>query len=150
MSRSTAQSARMPIGVPLGLAGGLESSAMRGWIAVVVLAGCSVEQLPPEDPNAVARSACYELEGLRFESVVERECGLGPTGPVPCKWSVTFSANDATSSSFSWRYSDVGEGGDVECEGTQLHVSANQAIAASYDPSTSMLIWQGDAYAIAP
>ena len=123
---------------------------MRARVIAVVLAGCSVEQLPPEDPNTVTRSACFELEGMRFESVGEHECGLGPDGVALCKWSVTFAANDASSSTFTWRYSDVGEAGHVACQGDQLFVDGVQAIDASHDAQTGALHWQGVTYTLAP
>ncbi len=91
---------------------------------------------------------CTVLENRRFASLDQRECGIMPGGLALCAWAIQFSAIDDDSSSFSWRYSDVGEHGSVACEGDLLHVTTGgRTFDATYDPITQQLSWENVTYA---
>src|SRR5260221_13644529 len=77
-------------------------SSMR--VALLVVAACTTSV-----PGVAEQSGrCTALEGRSFASLVEMECGLGPNGPVPCTWHLTFDAHDATTSLLYWQHSDTG------------------------------------------
>jgi hypothetical protein len=105
-----------------------------------------------QDPSTVEQQegACIALEGRRFESVNELECGLTPNGVALCKWSLSFATRDDDSSSWNWRYSDVGESGHVECNGATISSLTQRSINATFDPATQKLIWEGQTYVPAP
>jgi hypothetical protein len=115
--------------------------------AMVVLGACTSGgggRGAADAPPAPA-GACSALEGKTFTSVTEGECGLGPSGPVTCHWSITFKARDGKSSTYAWQHSDVGESNMATCDG--LHVTgmtsfAGRTYSGSYDPSTMKLVWE--------
>lgn len=115
-------------------------------VSTMLLCGC-VERIPHEDPTDVAkRGACTTLENVSFSSISEQgDCGIGPDGPVSCHWSISFAPNDATSSRFSWIYSDVGASGIVTCDANG-NLRSDEA-EGYVDESTLDLIWDGVAYA---
>jgi hypothetical protein len=90
-------------------------------------------------PDAV----CEQIVGTTFASVEELECGLGPDGPVPCHWQITFEEDG----DYLWMYSDVGEGGTYACHGN-LVISGDVDFA--FDTATGILTWDGVEYVAAP
>jgi hypothetical protein len=121
----------------------------RCLVTIVLAAACGGMQ----DPSTVEQQqgACIELEGRRFESLSELECGLGPNGIHLCRWSVSFATRDDTSSTFQWSHSDVGESGQVECNGTAItSVRTSRQVSGAYDPISGRLYWQGESYTPAP
>ena len=115
-------------------------------VSTMLLCGC-VERIPHEDPTDVAkRGACTMLENVTFSSIADQgDCGLGPDGPVACQWTISFAANDANSSRFSWLYSDVGTSGIVTCDANG-NLRSDEA-EGYVDDTTLDLIWDGVAYA---
>jgi hypothetical protein len=117
---------------------------MRFALAAIALTACGGIQ----DASTVEQQdgACIALEGRKFESVNELECGRTPTGLGLCKWAVTFVERDEVSSGFSWRYSDVGESGPIECNGAAITSLSQRAINGSFDAVTQKLVWEGQTY----
>lgn len=99
--------------------------------------------------NTLAQNGrCTVLENRRFASLDQRECGIAPGGVALCAWAIQFSSLDDDTSSFSWRYSDVGDGGSVACDGDLLHVTAaGRTFDATYDPITQQITWDSVTYA---
>lgn len=93
-------------------------------------------------PDAV----CEAIVGTTFSSIEELECGLGPDGPVPCHWQVTFEE----SGDYLWQYSDVGEGGTYTCESSVITLENNPDLEVAYDPATGILTWDGVQYVAEP
>jgi hypothetical protein len=119
------------------------------WISAVLLTGC-VSELPPEDPNVVAkRGACADLEGTTFRSVQPGECGLTPDGVATCHWHITFASHDETMSRFTWGHSDVGEQGFVSCDGDSIRSDETTAYEGHVDANLD-LMWDGVAYSVVP
>jgi len=119
------------------------------WITTVLAVGCSVEQLPPEDPSTTARTACTSLEGLTFRAVDPMECGLGPDGPELCHYTLEFRAHDTTRTGFAWSHSDVQEGGWVTCAGDAI-LDLDLRYEGHLDEQTMELVWDGGVYAFVP
>lgn len=113
---------------------------LAAMVAALGAAGCS------GDP-------CAELAGKSFESVAEYECGLGPNGPVPCNWRLSFSEGSDGGLTYSWDYSDVGSSGPVECKDGALSAepafSGQEPYTGTYDPDTETLVWDGIDYQLA-
>ena len=105
-----------------------------------------------QDPSTVEQQegACIALEGRRFESVAELECGLTPNGVAHCKWSLQFTTRDDLSSGFQWSHSDVGEAGHIECHGATINSLTQRPINGSFDPVTQKLVWEGQTYTPVP
>ena len=101
-----------------------------------------------QDPSTVEQQegACVALEGRRFASVNELECGRTPGGLAQCKWTLQFAVRDDISSAFAWSYSDVGESGLIECHGSQINSMTQRPITGTFDPVTQKLIWEGQTY----
>lgn len=119
------------------------------WISALLVAGCMTE-LPHEDPTTVQRRGpCTVLEGRSFASVTEGECGLGPDGPVPCHWHLTFLSHDATMSRFEWGHSDVAESGYVTCDGDAIRSDEATLYEGHFDANLD-LVWDDVAYTLAP
>ncbi len=123
---------------------------MRLWLAspIVVIAACTGGMV---DPSTVEQQegACVALEGRRFESVNELECGRTPDGVGRCRWRLSFQTRDDQSSAFAWSYSDVGESGEIECDGAAINsiTNAPHTISGSFDPVTQKLVWEDQTYA---
>jgi len=113
-------------------------------VLTTFLAACNGMQ----DPSTVEQQegACSALEGRRFESVNDLECGLTPNGVGLCKWSISFATRDDVSSSFAWSYSDVGESGMIECHGATINSLTQRQINGTFDPATNKLVWEGQTY----
>ncbi len=95
------------------------------WLTALLLAGCTVDQLPPEDPSVPARrTACTLVEGLTFRA-----------GSVD----LSFRAYSASHS----QYQLGTQTGFVTCAGTDLR-SDDGRIAGALDETTLELVW-GDA-----
>ncbi len=91
---------------------------------------------------------CSVLETRQFASLDQRECGIAPGAIALCAWAVQFTSRDAGTSNFAWRYSDVGESGDVTCVGDLVHVTTGgRTFDATYDPVTQQLTWDNVTYA---
>ena len=121
---------------------------MRPWPTLVLLTACTGGM---QDPSTVEQQegACVALEGRRFESVAELECGRTPNGVGTCKWTLMFNTRDDASSTFQWAYSDVGESGMIECHGASINSLTARPIAGSFDAVTGKLVWEGQTY-VAP
>ena len=91
-------------------------------------------------PDAV----CEAIVGTTFASIEELECGLGPTGPVPCHWQIVFEEDG----DYLWNYSDVGEGGTYTCADGVIDTGIDHDIA--YDATTGILTWDAVEYVAAP
>lgn len=94
-----------------------------------------------DTPDAV----CSAVVGTTFASTEELECGLGPDGPVLCNWQITFEGDG----SYLWQYSDIGQGGTYSCEDGVL-TPDDPGLAATYDPATGILTWDGVEYLAEP
>ena len=118
---------------------------MRFGVLTLTLVACTGGM---QDPSTVEQQegACSALEGRRFESVNDLECGLTPNGPAQCKWVLSFAIRDDASSTFAWSYSDAGEQGPIECHGATINSLSPRTINASFDPATQKLIWEGQTY----
>jgi hypothetical protein len=102
-----------------------------------------------QDPSTVEQQegACVALEGRRFESANELECGRTPNGVALCKWQLAFASRDEESSQFMWQYSDVGESGHIACDGATIIVtSLPREINATFDVATQKLVWEDQTY----
>ena len=89
------------------------------------------------------RGACTDLGGSAWGSVDELECGLGPDGVALCHWRLSFTTDGA----FTWRYSDVGEGGRWACAGEALTATTDGGrVLAATLVDASHLTWDGVAY----
>jgi len=126
-------------------------ASMRPWLPLpLLLAACTGGM---QDPSTVEQQegACVALEGRRFESVTDLECGHTPNGEALCKWRLQFSSQDDQSSAFQWSYSDVGESGQIECDGaaiTSVTASPRQ-ITGSFDAVSQKLVWEDNTYVLA-
>ena len=110
-------------------------------VALLVVAACTTSV-----PGVAEQSGrCTALEGRSFASLVEMECGLGPNGPVPCTWHLTFDAHDATTSLLYWQHSDTGVEAPVACMGPKVDVTP-PAYNGTYDEATLTLTWAGADY----
>jgi hypothetical protein len=101
------------------------------------------------DLMSSASGACALLEGRTFTTAQpQHDCGPVPEGTdISCNWTVSFAAHDKTTSSYTYRYSDVGEGGTVKCEGSDMIVLKVADVArGSYDPNTDELTWYDVSY----
>ncbi len=104
------------------------------WIAAALAAGCSVEQLPPEDlTSASARLACTTLEGLTFRA---------------SEGTISFRTHDATQSAFTWSRAGGDATGFVSCNGDALVSDA--LYEGHFDEPSMELLWEGGAYTLAP
>ena len=122
---------------------------MRFWLlpATLSVAACTGGM---QDPSTVEQQegACIALEGRRFESVNDLECGRSPNGAALCKWKLDFSPRDDESTTFQWTYSDVGDTGHIECDGatiTSITASPHQ-VSGSFDAITQKLVWEDQTY----
>ena len=85
---------------------------------------------------------CAFLIGKTFLSDAELECGLGPDGPVPCHWSVSF-----TATTFDYLHSDVGESGSYVCADGIIDA---MGIAGTIDAATGELVFSDVVYHPSP
>lgn len=119
---------------------------MRFWLPLC-FAACTGGM---QDPSTVEQQegACIALEGRRFETVSELECGRSPNGVGLCKWQLQFATRDDESSAFNWQYSDVGEAGHIECDGATITsiTSSPRQIDATFDAATQKLVWEDQTY----
>jgi hypothetical protein len=123
------------------------------WMLAFLVAGCTANTTPPDptDTDDVDRQdgACTALEGRRFESVEEHECGLTPDGVALCHWHLELSALDPQRSGFTWQHSDVGESGSVRCTGRRLSTDGiGPVYTGEYDPATQRMIWDDLPYSL--
>jgi hypothetical protein len=116
-------------------------------LLVLLVTGCTDDTT---SSSTTEKFRCPSLENRMFESVdIQPDCGLGPTGPVPCNWTIYFDGfvNDRTA--FHYRYSDIGESGDVQCDGasvTEIGSAFGTPHAGTYDAATDRLTWDGIEY----
>lgn len=119
---------------------------MNATRAVVLLfAACGTSGHVAADAAEVD-GPCPLLEGHTFASVTEGECGLGPNGPEPCTWHLTFSAESAMQSHFEWQHSDYGESGKVVCRGTTVTGTGASTYAGQF--ANAVLTWDGVDYTV--
>jgi hypothetical protein len=89
---------------------------------------------------------CAFLVGRTFASDMKLECGLGPNGPEPCNWRISF-----TMTGYDHQYSDVGESGDYTCQGGSIVGTAGDVQhAGTVDAETGKLVWDDIAYTVVP
>lgn len=82
------------------------------------------------------------LANKRFESVEEKEIGLGPDGVAMGHWVIYFST-----STFEWTYSDVAESGTYVLDGKRvIGQSGDRQILGEYDPESGILTWEETDY----
>ena len=124
--------------------------AMRSLLLpTLCLAACTGGM---QDPSTVEQQegACFALEGRRFESANELECGRTPNGVALCKWQLAFASRDEESSQFMWQTqisADVGETGHIACDGATIIVtSLPREINATFDAATQKLVWEDQTY----
>jgi hypothetical protein len=123
---------------------------LRASLALLALGACTGGM---HDPSTVEQQngACIALEGRTFASLQELECGRTPDGVAQCHWQLVFATRDTTASEFAWSYSDVSEGGRVECLGQRITAfSASRILSGTFDSSTQMLNWAGETYVASP
>jgi hypothetical protein len=90
-----------------------------------------------------ASGACADLAGSGWGSVDELECGLAPEGVALCHWRLSYTTDGA----FTWRYSDVGEGGRWACAGETLTATTDGGrVLAATLVDAAHLDWEGVAY----
>ena len=120
---------------------------MRPTCLIVLVCACTTGSAP-EPPSPTPTTRCADLEGKTFASLTQGECGLGPNGPVPCTWHLTFSAMDAATTHYDWQHSDYGQSGEIECDsGTVTEVTNGMNTPqGTYDPATMQLVWEGVTY----
>lgn len=125
------------------------------WMFPLLLPACfttTSDRPPPEVPDedvAEQKGACTALEGKRFESLDEHECGLTPDGVATCHWQITIEAREPTSSDFQWHYSDVVESGTIRCDGTAIELLQGAHMPGPigvYDPAKAELRWDALVY----
>jgi hypothetical protein len=114
-------------------------------VPIVLATACGGMQ----DPSNVEQQegACLALEGLRFATITELECGRGPDSA--CKWQLEFLARDDIQSAFTWSFTrsgDVGESGLIECHGSQINSMTNRPITGTFDPVSRKLVWENQTY----
>jgi hypothetical protein len=123
------------------------------WMLAALLVGCTTHA-PLNDPTDAddvdqQNGACTALEGQRFKSVEEHECGLTPDGVALCHWHLELSALDRQRSGFTWQHSDVGESGVVRCTARRLSTDGiGPVYSGEYDSATQRLIWDDLSYAL--
>ncbi len=101
------------------------------WLTALLLAGCTVDQLPAEDPTAPARrTACTLVEGLTFRA-----------GTVD----LSFRSYSASRS----QYQLGTQAGFVTCADTQLR-SDDGRLAGALDETTLELVWGDAVFTLAP
>jgi hypothetical protein len=110
---------------------------------LLVVAACTTTV-----PGVAEQSGrCTILEGRTFASLVEMECGLGPNGPVPCTWHLTFDVDSATTSRLQWQHSDTGFDASVACTGPDIATtSRSPTYTGTFDSATMTLTWDGADY----
>jgi hypothetical protein len=97
-----------------------------------------------QETALVEQGACVALEGRTFASVDELDCGLTPDGAGRCRWQVSFEVESARASQFTWLHVDVGETGQVTCDGGALAATINnRRLRGTFDPKTLRLTWAG-------
>lgn len=77
------------------------------------------------------QGACIALEGRTFTSAAG---------------SLTFDVESARASQFTWLHADVGETGQVRCDGGVLTATGTRTLQAAFDPATLRLTWAGSVY----
>lgn len=90
---------------------------------------------------------CDFLVGKTFGSDVEMECGLGPNGPEPCTWTITFAE-----STYEHNYSDIQDSGTYTCADGVIAAMGgfDMAHAGTVDAETGKLTWDDVAYTVVP
>ena len=111
-------------------------------LGVLVLVGCATDSTSSSTQDL----RCTGLEGKVFASLTQGECGLGPTGPVPCTWHLTFSTNDAQSTAYAWQHSDYGVQGTVQCSSGSVTDNSGMT-RGTYDAASQRLVWDSVTYA---
>ena len=120
---------------------------MNRHTTVLGLFACALLSLGADDCDP-QEQPCSLGDSGAFESIDERECGLGPDGVSYCHWQLTLMAD----STFQWRWSDIGESGTWSCVGSDVEGigSDGRLLVGTHDPATDLLIWDGVDYQRAP
>jgi hypothetical protein len=113
------------------------------WLVCLGFVACTTST-GPSDPEATPH-ACPALVDHTFASLIQGECGLGPTGPVPCTWTIAFMPETEMTSYFTWAHSDYGVEGDVQCQNDRVFAMPPSTYEGSYDGT--ILTWDGVMYA---
>src|SRR5258706_6116711 len=104
-------------------------------LAVSLFACTTTLQIEPD----ITIGRCTLIEGKTFTSVdVQPDCGLGPTGPVPCNWSIVIGTDTATTSRIEWHYSDIQQTDAIQCQDTHVATPDGHSMG-SYDAATPIL-----------
>ena len=92
-------------------------------------------------------SGCGMLNGLSFDSLDLRECGLAPpdSGDSRCHWRITFTS----ATMFSWRHSDYIETGSYVCSANTItaQTQTRGTLTATLDSNIWRFTWDGVVYA---
>ncbi len=88
---------------------------------------------------------CSIFEGTTYQSVNAMACG--PSDTPPCRWTLRFSADDATDTAFTSVVMDVTATGTLQCNGVVI-VGTTPALTAgaSYDAESDVITWNGTPY----
>jgi hypothetical protein len=96
------------------------------------------------ETTVVEQGACTALEGRTFVSQNELECGRSG---ARCRWQLTFDVDTARTSQFVWQFSDVGDVGQVTCNGSAIiATTSSRTLRATFDAATLRLHWAGETY----
>lgn len=107
-------------------------------ILALAFAGLGASECGEPSPTECAFGAEAHLESVEL-----LECGLGPNGVATCHWQLDFEF-DGT---YTWLYSDVGEGGHWRCEdGTIIADGGGQDHVGVWDDASQTLTWEGQVY----
>ena len=103
----------------------------RGLLLLTGLVAACTSSM--QETGMVEQGACMALEGRTFTSAVG---------------SLTFDVESARASQFTWLHSDLGETGQVRCDGGTLTVTTTnkRTLQATFDPATLRLSWAGAVY----
>lgn len=116
----------------------------RSVSLVFALSGCGAGAISLDSGEDDGTPTCGAgLWGETFRSLEDQECGLGPDGPVLCRWTLSF--GDET---YDWSYSDVAESGTVTCVDNELvgTSSGGAARQGTFQRPTARVRWEGQSY----
>lgn len=114
------------------------------WLLTGLVPACTSSM---QETAQVEQGACIALEGRTFASVDELACGPAPESAGRCRWQLTFDVESARASQFTWLHSDLGEAGQVRCDGGVLTATiGTRTLQATFDPATLRLRWAGTVY----
>ncbi len=109
------------------------------------VAACGGGAAVAVDAPITGPGRCSIFEGTTYQSVNAMTCG--PSDTPPCRWTLRFSAADATDTAFESLIMDVDATGTLQCSGVVI-VGTTPALAngASYDVESDVITWDGTPY----